>query len=124
MADAALASALSALGLGDDALATLRALPDPLVLKILERLEAPDLTRRARVLLCAAARGGCACAEVSHAASPWLAQARASRRRPAAQPGGLRGAVGAAVREALGRVLQRGGVLAHLFCALLSLPRR
>ena len=48
MADSSLASALAALGLGDDAVATLRALPDPLALRILERLDAQDLEQCVR----------------------------------------------------------------------------
>lgn len=50
MADDALSSALAALGLGGgDAAATLSALPDPLVLRILAHLDGPDLARRARL---------------------------------------------------------------------------
>ena len=66
-ADEALASALAALGLGDDALATLRALPDPLALRILERLDAPDLDRCARLAQRALLRGGCLTLSVMHA---------------------------------------------------------
>jgi hypothetical protein len=66
MADEALASALAALGLGDDALATLRALPDPLALRILERLDAPDLTLCARLAQRALLRRGSLTLCVTH----------------------------------------------------------
>ena len=46
----ALAAALSALGLEGDAVATLCALPDALVLRILANLDGPALTRCVRGL--------------------------------------------------------------------------
>ena len=52
-ADDALAVALSAQlqlggGLSNDGMATLRALPDPLALLVMQQLDGPDLARRAR----------------------------------------------------------------------------